>query len=454
MYNRGMKILVINGSPKGKNSITLQTMLYLEKLNPQDSFAFLDAAQQIHSLEKDFKEAMNMIYDADLLLFAYPVYTFGVPSQLYRFIELMKENKLFLGAKYATQFTTSKHFYDVTAHNFIQQNCQDMKLRFIKGLSADMEDLTKEEGRREAEDFFKYVKFSVENGLFETFAEVPHAEKTRKIFVPRKQIERMPGKVTLLTDATQEDTQLLAMIERFRVMLPYALEVYNLNDLDMKGGCLGCLHCAPKGECIYKDGYAQFLKNVQSANAMVTAFTIKNHWMSSRFKMYDDRQFANGHRTITEGTPVAYLVSGNLDAEPNLRMVLKARADMGGNFLAGIATDQHNAEQEIDAIIKKLVYAVENSHHTGSTFYKRGGTMIFRDMIFVMSGFMRADHKFFKKTGMYDFPQKKIGQKLLMILVGFLMKVPFIKKQVQAKMSEGMLMPFKKVLESLETSEN
>lgn len=29
-----MKILVINGSPKGHNSITLQTVLYLEMLHP------------------------------------------------------------------------------------------------------------------------------------------------------------------------------------------------------------------------------------------------------------------------------------------------------------------------------------------------------------------------------------------------------------------------------------
>ena len=30
-----MKILVLNGSPKGSNSITLQTVLYLEKKFPE-----------------------------------------------------------------------------------------------------------------------------------------------------------------------------------------------------------------------------------------------------------------------------------------------------------------------------------------------------------------------------------------------------------------------------------
>ena len=50
---------------------------------------------------------------ADLLLFSYPVYTFIAPSQLHRFIELVKTSGIDLSGKYATQITTSKHFYDV-----------------------------------------------------------------------------------------------------------------------------------------------------------------------------------------------------------------------------------------------------------------------------------------------------------------------------------------------------
>ena len=40
-----MNILVINGSPKGKNSVTLQTALYLQLLHPEHSFQFLHAGQ-------------------------------------------------------------------------------------------------------------------------------------------------------------------------------------------------------------------------------------------------------------------------------------------------------------------------------------------------------------------------------------------------------------------------
>ena len=84
-----MNILVLNGSPKGEYSITLQTVRYLEKLNPQDNFTVLHVGQRIKALEKDFAPAIEAIECADVLLFSYPVYTFMAPCQLHRFIELM-----------------------------------------------------------------------------------------------------------------------------------------------------------------------------------------------------------------------------------------------------------------------------------------------------------------------------------------------------------------------------
>ena len=118
-----MNILVINGSPKGKNSITLHTCLFLEKKFPGHRFSYLDAGQKIKALEKDFSPALEAVREADLVVFCYPVYTFLVPSQLHRFLELLKALDIDLSGKAATQVTTSKHFYDVTAHRFIEDNC-------------------------------------------------------------------------------------------------------------------------------------------------------------------------------------------------------------------------------------------------------------------------------------------------------------------------------------------
>ena len=48
-----MNILVINGSPKGKYSITIQTVLYLKKRFPEHSFRELQVGQRIRYYEND-----------------------------------------------------------------------------------------------------------------------------------------------------------------------------------------------------------------------------------------------------------------------------------------------------------------------------------------------------------------------------------------------------------------
>ena len=95
------------------------------------------------------------------------MYTFIAPYQLHRFIELLKESGISLEGKYVTQISTSKHFYDVTAHKYIQDNCQDLGMKYIRGLSADMDDLPKEKGQKEAKEFLKYVFWSMKNDVYE-----------------------------------------------------------------------------------------------------------------------------------------------------------------------------------------------------------------------------------------------------------------------------------------------
>ena len=65
--------------------------------------------------------------------------------------------------------------------------------------------------------------------------------------------------------------------------------------------------------------------------------------MGASFKLYDDRQFCNGHRTVTMGMPMGYLISGNYREESNLQMIIEGRAQVGSNFLAGVATDEERA---------------------------------------------------------------------------------------------------------------
>ncbi len=442
-----MKICVLNGSPKGKYSITLQTVLYLEKRFPNCCFDILHVGQKIRAYENDLHEVTDSIETADLILFAYPVYTFIAPYQMHRMIELLKESGISLAGKYAAQISTSKHFYDVTAHGYIKENCADLGLRYIGGLSADMDDLLTEKGQKEACDFWKYVLFCAKKGISEPSAIRPRKESAPYVASLAETPKKEGFDTVIVTNMTADNTSLAQMITDFRAVYPYHTRVINIADYPFSGGCLGCFHCAVDGTCIYKDGFDRFLREeIQTAKAIVYAFTIRDHSMGASFKRYDDRQFCNGHRTVTMGMPMGYLIDGDLSAEPNLRLIIEGRCDVGHNFLAGCA---ENAE-EISALSEKLVWALHHHFVLPQTFLGVGGLKIFRDLIYIMRGMMKADHEFYQKHGFYDFPQKEVGTILKMKLVGGLLANPKIKSKMGNKMNDGMIAPYKKVLEKAE----
>ena len=446
-----MKILVLNGSPKGKYSITLQTVLYLEKKFKECEFEVLHVGQTIKALEKDFTKAKEAIETADALLFSYPVYTFIAPCQLHRFIELMKEHKVDVADKFATQISTSKHFYDVTAHRYVMENCQDMGMKFVRGLSADMDDLTKEKGQQEAVQFMEYFLWNVLQDVYEPLPVKRELPPLAAATVPTAEEKTLQKDVVIITDCESDNQPLQNMIARFQAVLPCTSRVVNIREYPFRGGCLGCFNCAVSGKCIYTDGFDEFLRNsIQTADAMVYAFSIKDHSMGAVFKMYDDRQFCNGHRTVTMGMPIGYLISGYYSQEENLRMIVEGRCEVGSNFFAGVASDEQDADKSVDAVAAKLSYALEKKLTQPQNFFGIGGMKIFRDLIYLMQGMMKADHKFYKEHGQYDFPQKQKGTLIKMYLVGMLISNPKIKGKIGNQMNEGMIAPYKKVLDKVE----
>lgn len=445
-----MKILVLNGSPAGPDSITLQTVHYLQAAGLIEEMEIRHIGREIKKIERDFGDYGEALKKADLILFCYPVYTFLVPAQLHRFIELMKEHEVDVRGKYAAQITTSKHFYDVTAHRFIIDNCADLGMKYAGGLSADMEDLLQEKGQKEAKEFFRYVLWQMANG----FAEKPvvHAGESEHHMAaaPCLNMMKKSGRAALVYDDDSEhpDPYLQAMIKRFVSVLNMDCELVNLHDFPFAGGCIGCFRCASDGKCFHWDGFDSYLReHINSADVIVYAFTVKDHSMGSIFKTYDDRQFCNGHRTVTMGKPVGYLVSGSLSSEENLRTVMHARAQVGGNYLAGIVTDETDPGAAIEQLARTLAYARDHHYEQPADFYGVGGMKIFRDLIWQMQGLMKEDHRFYKEHGFYDFPQKHPGRMLGMYAVSVLMNSPLLQKKSGVSMTEGMLMPYRAVIE-------
>ena len=157
-----MKIVVVNGSPKGDISVTMQYVAYIRKKFPEHSFEILNVAHEIRKIENDtavWNRTLDSIRSADIILWAFPLYYLVVCSQYKRFIELIFERKAqdtFSGT-YAASLSTSIHFFDYTAHAYIHAISDDLGMNYLGFYSAEMRDLLSEEERKRLEKFLSLI---------------------------------------------------------------------------------------------------------------------------------------------------------------------------------------------------------------------------------------------------------------------------------------------------------
>lgn len=441
-----MKVLVLNASPKAKTSITLQNSLYLEKKFPSHSFSFIHIGCSEKANREKIDSTVDEIRNSDIIIFSFPVYTFLAPSQLHYFIRILKEKSISFEGKSASIITTSKHFYDVTAHKWLEENLLDLGFSFIEGLSLDMEDLLKKEGQDELTAWFERTLWAMENRVY-TLPQKKAAQPLPDIPSPVLSSEKKKDDytVSIVVDYTYSRERLERMISSFVSSFPYKTRLVDLSAFSFRGGCLGCLKCALEGKCVYRDGFENLLENeILSSDGVIYAFTLLDHSMGPLFKTYDDRRFYNGHRTVSVFKPVGYIIDGDISGEDNLRTVLEARSDVGRNFLTGMASDVPS----IQKLSLSLSYALEKKYHKPRTFYGVGGMKIFRDLIWVMRGIMKDDHRFYKKNSLYDFPQKERGKMIALSFAGALMRNRKLMAKGGAMMDKGMLSPYQKVIDN------
>ena len=128
-------------------------------------------------------------------------------------------------------------------------------------------------------------------------------------------------------------------------------------------------------------------------------------------------------------------------------MIVERRSEVGGNYLCGVATDEGDTAADIQTLADSLVFSLEKKLSRPANFYGIGGMKIFRDLIYVMQGMMKADHKFYKDHGIYDFPQKQKKRILQMKVVGTLIAIPSVQKKMKGQMNQYIIGPYQKVVE-------
>jgi multimeric flavodoxin WrbA len=457
-----MKIAVLNGSPKGKLSVTLQYVNFIQKKFPHHELKILDIASQMKKIEKDekaFQEIMDEVRSSEGVLWAFPLYVFLVSSQYKRFIELLWEKKAedAFKNKYTALLSTSIHFFDYTAHNYMRAICEDLDMKCLGSFSAEMYDLLREKERERlvhfAETFFQSIETKIPT--LRTFQPLTYRKFS---YVPGNSQEKIKTdkKVILLTDGGDPHTNLGRMVEKFRNSFSNGIEVINLHDLDIKGGCLGCIQCGYDYTCAYtgKDEFIEFYNTkLRTADALVFAGAIQDRYLSSRWKLFFDRGFFNTHTPSFTGKQIGLIISGPLSQIPNLRQILEGYVEWQQANLVDFVTDEYGDSPQIDltlqSLAKRLVSFSEKGYIKPRTFLGVGGMKIFRDDVWGKLRFpFQADHRFYKSHGVYDFPQRDYKTRMTATLLRLLTKIPRIRKEIYEKrMREEMIKPLQKVVE-------
>ena len=64
-----------------------------------------------------------------------------------------------------------------------------------------------------------------------------------------------------------------------------------------------------------------------------------------------------------------------------------------------------------------------------------------------MRAIFKADDRFYRKHGLYDFPQNDLRKRIIVSMFSFFTSLPPVKKDIKKTMKHRMIAPFEKVLE-------
>ncbi|MDY7035795.1 MAG: NAD(P)H-dependent oxidoreductase [Thermodesulfobacteriota bacterium] len=456
-----MKIIVLNGSPKGDLSITMQYVAYIQKRFPQHEMKIINISQRIKRIEKDdstFQGIIDEIRSSDAVLWAFPVYLLLVPSQYKRFIELIWERGAH-GAfkkKHTAVLTTSIHFFDHTAQDYIRAICDDLEMRFKGAFPAHMRDLMEEEGREKlflfASTFFEAVEKNAP--ATKIFKPVIHENLNYTPSPVKDRMDPQGNKVLIVTDSEDSQSNLGRMIQRFKDSFSSPVEVINISEMEIKAHCLGCLHCGFDYVCQYegKDDFNEvYRKKVQTADILVFAGTIVDHYLSSRWQMFFCRSFFFNHTPSVIGKQIGLIVSGPLSQTHILRQVMEGWVQFQQSHLVDFVSDEYENSATLDLLItdmaSRLIRFSEKGYIRPKNFLGVAGMKIFRDEIYRgLRGIFQADHRYYKEQDLYDFPQKDYKKRFKADVMTLFTKIPPIRKEFPRRIKKGMIKPYQKYL--------
>lgn len=457
-----MKFIVLNGSPKCNISVTMQSINFIEMNFKNHEFEYVHIIKELKNFYTN-KEALHSlcekIKNCDGIIWAFPVYHLLVPSHYKEFIELIFENNCasYFKDKCTCIFSTSIHYYDITAHEYMKGILNDLNMNLIDSLSHDMDDLLKEDKRKNLLLFFENFLYSIKNNIHPTPSYLPLNKKEYVFSSNNIENKLVTNKnIIILTDLKDDDISLKNMIHHYINCFDTSstfIKVINLREIDFNY-CIGCCNCAKENKCIFdnKDSYRKTLDYIlKNADILIYAGKIIDRYLSSLFKKYFDRTFCYNHVPIFKDKQIGFILSNDLTCNLNLKLILQLYAQQGANLI-GFTSDQtcdtELIKNGLESLAKLSARYCENNYFRPKNFLGIAGEKLFRDAIFgELGAIFIKDYDYYKKHSIFDYLTFK--EKIKYAFRRFFFKKDKVRAEIDKNMINLMIAPHKKICSKL-----
>ncbi|MBF0210437.1 MAG: NAD(P)H-dependent oxidoreductase [Desulfamplus sp.] len=414
-----MKFIVLNGTTKNikQHSMNLAKIERIKNAFPEIEFKIYRISNEINKIaanESYFLDILSDIKNADAVIWSTPVYIGLIPSELKRFIELTfdRDFQHYFANKPAVVILSSIKLYDTVAIDYMREICEDLNMRYCGHFSA---------GMVEPVDL-KFIKNFIAdiNNNFEHPRETLPIKLSDYIFKSSdvesiKYKKLSSSKKVLVISDKLNGKPLDGFTDFLKKICPDNMEHYDLNDLDIKCGCISCFECGLENRCSIKDGFVPFYKNrVMRADVIIYLGTQKDRFLSWKWKQFLDRRFFSNHIPTLIGKQLLCIVSGNRVDGRTIFNYFEMYSQLERAHFCGAVFDDAKDDQAVaDMIYKSVKRSLELSEleYAGNeTYLYEGARAYLNESLehYIYSG-LYADYRYYKK---HNFKRLNFAQKI------------------------------------------
>lgn len=445
-----MRILILNGSPKGnKLSVTKIHADFLERQFPEHEFSSVEISKEINRIERDEKHFVAITDEmqrADFILWAFPVYLYMIPAQLKRFIELLHE-RVKPGAfrhLYASSLSTSAMIYDYPAHEYIQAACENLEISYLPGFSFDstvrreiLQKRYQEAFRKGFGNILRTVSERIRPAI--NFQKPSYSNHQVNLTIPETGTKKEDRLILIITDG-KPGSNLDQMTRLMAATTEYRSEIININDLTIKSGCLGCFQCQFTTECVIKDDLpGVYQEKMLLADGIVLAGTLRDHHFTSEFKRFIDRGFFMAQVPKMENKYISFLVSGPLRQCSIARQFMDIFAANRFMINLGYVTDEYTDSEYLKDLIvshtRSLDFHLAHRIIRPQPFFSRTYHFMMREIIAIMKSVKTAPYKYYVRHGLLDFPDRNPRYVLKGMLYNIVFNLPVVRMRFRKRIN-------------------